>query len=130
VLKLVLGLLAQTTAMGSVPLFELPREFWGEYNENLADCGTGNNDSRLRVSWNTVHFYESTGEIEKLLRQPDGSIVVVAQHSGEGQTWQSVYQMRLSEDAQILTVIHPQTAEMEQLNTDRRRCPLAKAKRN
>jgi hypothetical protein len=129
-MKFVLGLLAQTALVGSTPLFELPREFWGEYNENLTDCGTGNNDSRLRVSWNTVHFYESTGEIEKLLRQPDGSIVVVAQHSGEGQKWQSVYQLRLSKDAQVLTVIHPQTAEMEQLSTDRRRCPAPPTRQN
>jgi hypothetical protein len=127
-MSILLAFMAQAATPVTPPLFELPREFWGEYNEVLADCGTGNNDSRLRVSWNTVQFYESRGEVEELLRQADGSLVVVAKHSGEGQTWQSVYQLRLSSDNQTLTVIHPQSAEIEQFGTDRRRCPVTQTK--
>ena len=120
---LLLAMLAQSTPIADPPLFELPREYWGEYNEVLADCGTGNNDTRLRISWNTVQFYESMGEVQEILRQQDSSVVVVAKHSGEGQTWQSVYQLRLSGDGETLTVSHPQTIEMDQFNSDRRRCP-------
>ena len=116
-----LMLLATATPQSS-PLFELPREFWGEYNEKLSDCGTGNNDSRLRISWNTVRFYESTGEIRELLRQDDGSIVISAEHEGEGQKWLSLYQLKLSPDGQSLTVTNPQTVEMEQLAANRLRC--------
>lgn len=114
--------LAQAAIAPNAPLLEIPREFWGEYNEVLSDCGTGNNDSRLRISWNTVHFYESSGELKELLRQDDGSIVVIAEHNGEGQTWQSVYQLRLSEDRNTLTVVYPQTIDMAQFSSDRKRC--------
>ncbi len=122
-MSVLIALMAQAATVANPPLFELPRQFWGEYNEVLADCGTGRNDTRLRISWNTVQFYESTGEIKELLRQPDGSIIIVAKHSGEGETWQSVYRLRLSDDTQSLTVTHPQTAEMAQFGTERRRCP-------
>jgi hypothetical protein len=122
IMLFVLALILQSQTVAAAPLFELPREYWGEYNEMLKDCGTGNNDSRLRISWNTIRFFESTGELTELLRQPDGSIVVVAKHSGEGQTWQSIYQLRLSDDRQVLTVIHPQTSDSDQLSTGRKRC--------
>jgi hypothetical protein len=128
VMRSIVVILSQAALAVSSPLFELPREYWGEYNQTLNDCGTGNNDSRLRISWNTVGFHESTGEIEELLRQPDGSIVVVAKHSGEGRAWKSVYQLRLSDDGEVLTVIHPQSAEMDQFSADRRRCPAAKTR--
>lgn len=29
----------------------------------LADCGTGKNDSRLRIEAKAIHFYESSGQI-------------------------------------------------------------------
>jgi hypothetical protein len=115
-------MLAQSALAANPPLFELPREYWGEYNEVLTDCGTGNNDTRLRISWNTIRFYESAGEVQELLRQRDGSVVIVAKHSGEGQTWQSVYQLRLSADGETLTVTHPQSLEMDQFSSDRQRC--------
>jgi hypothetical protein len=116
------AMLAQSALAANPPLFELPREYWGEYNEVLTDCGTGNNDTRLRISWNTIRFYESAGEVQELLRQRDGSVVIVAKHSGEGQTWQSVYQLRLSADGETLTVTHPQSLEMDQFSSDRQRC--------
>ena len=125
-----LPLLLQASEPISPPLFEIPRDYWGEYNEVVADCGTGNNDSRLRISWDRIHFYESVGEITGLLRQNDGTLVIVAEHSGEGQKWQSVYQLRLSQDRQRLTVIHPQTVEMGQYSSERTRCPTAARNKN
>jgi hypothetical protein len=112
---------------GAVPLFEIPQSFWGEFNEQVADCGTGNNDSRLRVSWDRLHFYESVGGLREFPRNSDGSIIVVAEQSGEGQRWTSIYQLRLSADGSRLTVIHPQTSETEQTETVRLRCPSSGA---
>ena len=111
----------------AVPLLEIPRRFWGEYNEILSDCGTGNNDSRLRISWNRLQFYESEGELRELIRHADGSVTIVAQHTGEGQTWMNVYELRLSADGSRLTVIHPQTGEMQQAESTRRRCPSGRS---
>ena len=120
-------LLALGAAVQDRPqLFEIPRAFWGEYNERLADCGTGNNDSRLRISWDRIRFYESTGELRGLIRQPDGSVVLVAEHHGEGQSWESTYQLRLAPDGSSLTVVHPQTDQMEQSEHTRLRCPASR----
>jgi hypothetical protein len=102
---------------------EIPRRFWGEYNEQLTACGTGNHDSRLRVSWDRVHFYESVGELVSLLRHEDGSVTVEAKHEGEGQVWTAVYNLRLSADDQSLTVTNPQTRELVQHSMRRLRCP-------
>jgi hypothetical protein len=114
----VLALAAQA-ADGPV---EIPREFWGEFNSSLEDCGTWDNDSLLHVTKDEVRFFASTGQVYELLEQPDGSLVVVALHSGEGEVWTSVYQFRLSPDASILTTIYPQTELVEQFSFDRLRC--------
>lgn len=123
IMTLVLGLALQGTAQ---PL-EIPRAFWGEYNDRLEDCGIGNNDSTLGISRDHLEFHESTGELREMIRHSDGTVTVLAEHHGEGQTWTSVYQLRLSADRSRLTVIHPQTSEMEQFEFSRLRCPLGRA---
>ena len=118
------GSLMLMAAQPNPALFEIPRPFWGEYNEKIEDCGTGNNDSRLRISWDRIRFYETTGELQELLRLPDGSLLVVTKHVGEGQTWMNVYKLSLSSNGAILTITHPQTQEIEQFSSDRFRCPV------
>jgi hypothetical protein len=75
---------------------EIPRQFWGEYNEELAACGTGSNESRLRISWDTIQFYESAGALREIIRLSDKSIIVVADHTSEGQHFTKTYQLQLS----------------------------------
>jgi hypothetical protein len=119
-----LGLVAiAAAAQSGTALLEIPRPYWGEYNENVAHCGTGLNDTRLRVSWDTITFYESTGSLRELIRHPDGSVTILAEHSGEGRRWASLYNLSLSPDRRELTVTHPQDAQMQQGSTIRRRCP-------
>lgn len=118
-----LSVIALLQVAPSQPLFEIPLEFRGEYNANLNDCGTGNNDSKLRISWDRLRFWESSGKLKELLRLPDGSVVISAEMSGEGEKWMSVYQLRLSEEGKKLSVIHPQTADLDQIAFDRFRCP-------
>jgi hypothetical protein len=108
------------------PLLEIPRPLWGEYNENVVHCGTGLNDSRLRISWNTVQFYESTGTLRELIRHKDGSVTILADHAGEGQQWTSLYHLALSPDGKRLTTTHSQDAESRQSSTTRLRCPVEK----
>lgn len=43
--------------------FTMPAAFQGEWNENREHCGTGLNDSRLRITATTVLFYESGGPV-------------------------------------------------------------------
>lgn len=66
----------------------IPRRFQGEWNEKVEDCGTGNNDSRLRVGEHTIRFYESSAAVRSVDEKSDGSVAVQAQFTGEGETWE------------------------------------------
>src|SRR5688572_13688435 len=46
-----------------VPGLAIPARFQGEWNRVLADCGTGNNDTRLRLDAGKVTFHESSGPV-------------------------------------------------------------------
>jgi len=65
----------------------IPAAFLGEWNVDLQACGSGNNDSRLRIEPRRVHFYESVGNVQGVTVVNDRSIKVSASFSGEGQTW-------------------------------------------
>jgi hypothetical protein len=118
-----LALAFLASVRGSALPLEIPRPFWGEYNERLADCGTGNNDSRLRISRDRLQFYESTGVLRELIQHRDGSVTIVSEQTGEGQTSTSVYHLRLLDSSNTLTITHPQTRELVQTEETRHRCP-------
>ena len=122
-MSVLFALWALSAPVAAPPVLSLPREYWGEYSVVLADCGTDKTDSWVGISQDGVRFYgSSTVHVIALLKQQDGSIVVFAEHSGEGSTWQEIYQLRLSADGQTLALIHPQTLESDQRGTDRNRC--------
>lgn len=110
----------QTSDAGN---FEIPRQFWGEYNQNIRHCGTGLNDTRLRVSWNAVRFYESTAKVDGIIRNADGSIVVLAKFENHRDSWTNVFKMTLSADRKRITLTHPQNSDGDQSSMTRQRCP-------
>lgn len=65
----------------------IPDPWIGEWNERLEDCGTANNDSRLRIERDRVFFYESGGIVRGAFLHGPFEIVIVLDMSGEGQTW-------------------------------------------
>ena len=74
----------------------IPDTWIGEWNENLEDCGTGNNDSRLRIERDRVLFYESGGMVRGAFLRGPFEIVIVLDMSGEGQTWIDTHQFVMS----------------------------------
>lgn len=114
---------AAQTISRDEPLLEIPRHFWGEYNEDLAACGTGSNESRLRISWDTVQFYESVGELQEMIRLSDNSMIIVANHISEGERFTKTYQLQLSPNGQILKVRSTQDLDTNATEFDRFRCP-------
>ncbi|MDP3746901.1 MAG: hypothetical protein Q8Q88_07605 [Phenylobacterium sp.] len=83
--------------------FTMPLEFIGEWNQTLSDCGTGGNDSRLRVSANSVRFYESGGPIKAVVRRGAFEIMFITELSGEGQSWLAAHRLILSSDGTYVT---------------------------
>lgn len=93
------------SAMAAEQQRTVPARFQGEWNENLEHCGTGLNDSRLRISADRIRFYESGGPILAVVTQGEFDLAVIAELSGEGQTWLSYTHFRLSADHTYLTNI-------------------------
>jgi hypothetical protein len=77
-------------------LSAIPAQFLGEWNEKLSDCGTGNNDTRLRIDPTLLHFYESDAVVKDVLVQNARTVTVTGLFSGEGETWTDKYRMTLS----------------------------------
>lgn len=98
----------------------VPAAFRGEWNERLEDCGTGNNESRLRIGAREVRFYESGGQVRGAFLNGPYEIIIVLDMSGEGQTWLASHQFTLASDGSHLS----SRSEDGSLFT-RYRCPSA-----
>lgn len=83
--------------------FTMPPEFLGEWNENRQHCGTGLNDSRLRITATAVRFYESGGPVKAVVRRGAFEIMFIAELSGEGQSWLTAHRLILSSDGSYVT---------------------------
>ena len=115
-----LGLVAIPAAARTVTI---PVRFQGEFNAAPRYCGTGLSDMRLRISATKIRFYESEGTVKSILTQPNGEITVMAEYSGEGETWTDMDQFALSRDGRQLTVRNPSSEQTAQQSTIRIRCP-------
>ncbi|HEX2166449.1 MAG TPA: hypothetical protein VHG09_04350 [Longimicrobiales bacterium] len=82
----------------------IPSRFHGEWNAELAACGTGSSVTRLRISADQLRFYESTASVREVDIQSERVITVTAEYEGEGDTWQDERRLSLSEDGNSLTV--------------------------
>ena len=100
----------------------IPQSFWGEWNTNLLECGTGLNDTRLLIDARRVRFYESDGEVRRVIFHNSRAITVTGSYSGEGQVWDRTDQLVLSRSRNDLTI----TSEGSSLT--RQRCPLRKTR--
>jgi hypothetical protein len=102
--------------------FEIPRAYWGEYNERAEDCGTESSAGYLRISETSFRFSESTSDINSMIHHKDGSVTIFASTSGEGEQWLSIFHVALSADGRLLTLTTPQAREEEQRSVARVRC--------
>jgi hypothetical protein len=81
----------------------VPARFHGEWNENLKHCGTSLNDSRLIIGPEQIRFHESAGAIKAVVTQGETDLALIAELSGEGETWLTYNHFRLSADQKSLT---------------------------
>ena len=84
---------------------QVPAQFQGEWNTQLLDCGGFRNDSRLEIGADRVAFHESSGPILAVVPRGEQEIALIAELSGEGETWLSFKHFRLSGDrAQLVDI--------------------------
>ena len=96
----------------------VPPRFQGEWAASLKQCGTGD-ESRLTIEPAHIRFYESRGAIKAVVTQGDSELALIAELSGEGETWLALRHFRLAADQKTLTDV---TGEPELV---RYRCPKA-----
>ncbi|PZD75316.1 hypothetical protein C1752_00385 [Acaryochloris thomasi RCC1774] len=84
---------------------EIPKQFQGEWNADLAQCGSEGSDGRLEIKAKQVLFYESSGPIQDITSDGDRNLTGTVELSGEGETWQTELELQLSEDKSALTQI-------------------------
>lgn len=82
----------------------IPAAFRGEWNGDLAACGSGRSESRLRIEADRVRFYESSGEVTGVRAEGERSVVVTARYTGEGDSWDRTDRLELSDDGRELRV--------------------------
>jgi hypothetical protein len=95
---------ATVTAADVVPA--VPDQFVGEWNARLADCGTGENDSALRIRKKQIEYYESDGPIKAVVSRGRYEIALILELSGEGQTWITTEHFKLSPGGEKLTSVN------------------------
>lgn len=87
---MIVGLLAALLTVGGPHAADerfIPDSWIGEWNARLEDCGTGNNESRLRIERDRVLFHENGGKVRGAFLRGPFEIVIVLDMSGEGETW-------------------------------------------
>ena len=94
----------------------IPSAFQGVYDEDLGACSTPS-QARLEIRSGELRFHESIGTVRKVAIAAQDRISVTADYQGEGESWQSVRELRLSDGGATLAVSGDGTSMV------RRRCP-------
>lgn len=106
VLVAVALLLGSSLAAGSDLVSAVPSQFLGEWNARLADCGTDDNETSLRIKKSHLAYYESDGPIKAVVSHGRYEVALIVELSGEGQTWLTTEHFQLSPDGEELTSIN------------------------
>jgi hypothetical protein len=101
--------------IGTIPVAAgpIPAAFVGEWNVGLQHCGTGLDESRVRVEPQRVLFHESEAVAKRVTVHDPRSITIEGPFQGEGESWEGRLRMDLSASGQALTIG----------DLTRRRCP-------
>jgi len=81
---------------------QIPRAYQGEWNMRVKDCGTSRNDSTLRLSKDSISYFESTGPVKTAVTRGK-ELVLVAELQGEGETRLHAAHFQLSRNGRKLT---------------------------
>ena len=96
--------LASSVANSAETVAAIPEQFHGRWAGSAAECSRGRLAlQRMTISANRIEFYESIGQVLSVAVEGQSDFAVLLESRGEGYTWLSALQYRLSEDGQTLT---------------------------
>ena len=93
---------AGTPAAAPSAAATIPAPFRGEWNAALADCGTGRNDSSLRVAPDRVAFPGNSATVRAVEQHAEDEVSVFLEQSGSGETLRWERRWRLADEGAIL----------------------------
>jgi hypothetical protein len=100
----ILAALLPLASLSAAPLSTIPVHFHGNWAGSYQACQKQRgDDTRLKITANTLEFYESKGTVQEVVTHSKQKITVVAQMSGEGQTWKTTTPLQLSPDGKRIT---------------------------
>lgn len=114
-------IVASGSVVAAEPVESMPTQFIGKWNAVVTDCGTGNNDSALEIKANHISYWESDGPIKAIVAHGRYEVALIAELSGEGETWLTTAQFKLSPGEDRLTSTSIPGSEFV-----RYRCPRSK----
>lgn len=82
----------------------IPADFLGDWNRSGTNCTDDSDDSHLLISEDALLFYESEGQVTRIVRTGDHTISVTADYTGEGSAWTRTDRLALSPDGGTLTI--------------------------
>jgi hypothetical protein len=95
-------LLLSSPVMASEILTAVPGRFLGIWAGNLAECGRDEDNLNLRLEGDYISYWESGGPIKSIVVRGSDEIAMIAELSGEGETWLATPQFRLSPEGDRL----------------------------
>jgi len=95
--------LIQASAYASDVASQMPREFLGTWDESLIACRKTFSEMRLKIMENEIRFYESGGPLKAIVTRGSKEVAVIAELSGEGDTWLAPLHFSLSKDYRALS---------------------------
>ena len=100
-----LSLVLVTSVATSAELAEsIPEQYLGTWAASSSECAREKlAESRLSISADRIEFYASIGRVLSVGIDGESDLAVLLESNGEGYTWLSAMQFRLSSDAQSLT---------------------------
>lgn len=110
-------------SMAAELVARVPSQFIGRWVSSPAECGSDGDDLGLEIQAGKIFYYESNGPLVAIVTREPREIALIAELSGEGQTWLVAVQFRLSPEEDKL--IDDTTLPGKELV--RHRCPIDEA---
>ena len=98
----VAGSLSPLAALAAHGTASVPERFVGHWAGSPEACGSDTDDLVLRIAPGHITYWESDGPIRAVVARADDEIALIAELSGEGETWLSPVRFRLSVDGRRL----------------------------
>lgn len=80
----------------------VPEQFIGQWASRLASCDSGADDLVVRIAARHIQYWESDGPIRAVVERGGRELALIAELSGEGQTWLHATKLELSAEGDRL----------------------------